>query len=119
MRPFVPDNLVPESGSCSWVAFSQKNQSPGIKRQRCTRRRFPEEHRIAGRLAGAGLAWLPFWLVAERLRAGVLELAMDSGQVTGTENPAVWPRADHLPLKTQAAIGALAARIPALISEGR
>jgi DNA-binding transcriptional LysR family regulator len=66
-------------------------------------------------VSGAGLAWLPCWMFARQLRAGELELVMDSDRVLATEIHAVWPRALHLPSKTRLAIDALAAEIPALI----
>jgi DNA-binding transcriptional LysR family regulator len=58
-------------------------------------------------LAGAGLAWLPCWLIAPELRRGRLELIMNSDQVVATEIHAVWPRMTHLPLKVRVAVDAL------------
>lgn len=66
-------------------------------------------------VSGAGLAWLPCWLLTRQVQAGELELVMDSDRVLATEIYAVWPRARHLPSKTRVAIDALAAEIPALI----
>jgi DNA-binding transcriptional LysR family regulator len=66
-------------------------------------------------VAGAGLAWLPCWLLAPHLRAGELTLVMDSERVLATEIHAVWPQTRYLPSKTRAAIDALVADIPAMI----
>lgn len=66
-------------------------------------------------IAGAGLAWLPCWLLARHLRAGELELVLDCERVLATEIYAVWPQTRYLPSKTRAAIDALAAQIPALM----
>jgi DNA-binding transcriptional LysR family regulator len=83
------------------------------------------ESRIAGRLrfddlqaiadaavAGAGLAWLPCWLVGKHVAAGELVLVMDSERVLATEIHAVWPQASRLPSKTRVAIDALIEEIP-------
>lgn len=58
-------------------------------------------------IAGAGLAWLPCWMLAQYARAGELKLVMDSRRVVGTEIHAVWPQTRYLPSKTRAAIDAL------------
>jgi DNA-binding transcriptional LysR family regulator len=65
---------------------------------------------------GAGLAWLPCWLVAPHVRAGELILVMDSERVLAADVHAVWPKARYMPAKTRAAVDLLAARIPALLS---
>jgi DNA-binding transcriptional LysR family regulator len=67
-------------------------------------------------VAGAGLAWLPCWLVGPHVRAGELTLVMDSERVLSTDIHAVWPRARYLPAKTRAAVDALAAKIPSMIA---
>jgi DNA-binding transcriptional LysR family regulator len=66
-------------------------------------------------VSGAGLAWLPCWLMAPHVRAGALTLVMDSERVLATAIHAVWPRTRYLPSKTRAAIDALAAKIPAMM----
>jgi len=67
-------------------------------------------------VAGAGLAWLPCWLVSPHVRDGELELVMDSERVLSTDIHAVWPKARYLPAKTRAAIDTLVTRIPVMIS---
>jgi DNA-binding transcriptional LysR family regulator len=62
-------------------------------------------------LAGAGLAWLPCWLVAPHVRAGNLQLVMNSERVVATDIYAVWPRARYLSTKTRAAIDTLAVEV--------
>jgi DNA-binding transcriptional LysR family regulator len=61
---------------------------------------------------GAGLAWLPYWLVAERVRGAQLVLVLEEERRYGSEIYAVWPQNKHLPSKVRAAIDVLAARIP-------
>ncbi|NMO19649.1 LysR family transcriptional regulator [Pyxidicoccus fallax] len=61
---------------------------------------------------GAGLGWLPSWLVAERIRDGRLVVVLEQERRYSNEVFAVWPQNKHLPSKVRAAIDALVARIP-------
>ena len=67
-------------------------------------------------IAGAGLAWLPCWMLARYVGTGELEVLMHGDQLAAHEVHAVWPQARHLPSKTRAAIDALAARVPAMLA---
>jgi DNA-binding transcriptional LysR family regulator len=67
-------------------------------------------------VAGAGLAWLPCWLVGRHVSAGELTLVMDSERVLAADIHAVWPKARYLPAKIRVAVDALAAKIPAMIA---
>lgn len=66
-------------------------------------------------VAGAGLAWLPCWLLAPYVRDGRLELVMGSDAVLGSEIHAVWPQSHHLPAKIRVAIDALVRQVPCRI----
>lgn len=87
------------------------------------------DHRAAGRLrfddllaiadaaaAGAGLAWLPCWLMAPYLRDGRLVLVMDSNSVSGAEVFAVRPSSRHVPSKVRVVIDALVDEIPSMLA---
>lgn len=64
---------------------------------------------------GMGLAWLPSWLVRERLNAGELvELLPDEGRLPYDVH-ALWLQTPHLPPKVRVAIDALAAELPGLM----
>lgn len=65
--------------------------------------------------SGAGLAWLPCWLVARLTRGEELELVIGGERVPATPVHAVWAHTRYLPAKTRAAIDALAAGVPALM----
>jgi len=66
-------------------------------------------------LLGMGLAWLPSWLVRERLKAGELvELLPDEGRLPYDVH-ALWLQTPHLPPKVRVAIDALAAELPGLM----
>ncbi|MBP8276999.1 MAG: LysR family transcriptional regulator [Propionivibrio sp.] len=68
-------------------------------------------------IAGAGLAWLPCWLVAKHVRTGELELVLDCDHRSTTEIHAVWPHSRYLPIKTRMAIDALVAETPKLVGD--
>ena len=61
---------------------------------------------------GMGLAWQPHWLISDHIRAGrLVELWTDRPSAT-IEAYAVWPAAQHLPLRSRLAIDALASELP-------
>lgn len=66
--------------------------------------------------AGAGLAWLPCWLVAKLSRAGELELVIGGDRLPATPIQAVWAQTRYLPAKTRAAIDVLVAGVPTLMT---
>lgn len=82
-----------------------------------SRIRFDDMEAIAGAAAaGAGLAWLPSWLVADRIRSGALARVLDDVPGLGCEIYAVWPQTRHLPSKVRVVVDALVARAPALLA---
>lgn len=66
--------------------------------------------------SGAGLAWLPCWLVARLAREGELELVIGGEHVPAAPIHAVWAHTRYLPAKTRAGIDALVAGVPALMN---
>lgn len=64
--------------------------------------------------AGLGLAWLPCWLIRERVARGELVRLFDGPAMEFTTS-ALWPRAPFLPLRVRVLIDALAARLPAMM----
>ena len=66
--------------------------------------------------SGAGLAWLPCWLVARLARAGELELVIGGDRVPAAPIHAVWAQTRYLPAKTRAAIDALVAGVPGVMA---
>ncbi|WP_050436168.1 LysR family transcriptional regulator [Chondromyces crocatus] len=78
-----------------------------------SRIRFDDLEAIAAAaVAGAGLAWLPCWLVADALRAGTLVPVLEGERAFGYDIHAVWPLTQHLPSRVRVAIDALVARVP-------
>lgn len=87
--------------------------------QIASRIRFDDLEAIANAAtAGAGLAWLPYWLVADRIRAGNLTQVLEGEAGVGYDVYAVWPQTRHLPLKVRVVVDELAARIPSLLAAG-
>ncbi|MBP0578810.1 LysR family transcriptional regulator [Labrys sp. LIt4] len=67
-------------------------------------------------VAGAGLAWMPCWLVAERVRRGELIRVLTEHPGLVFDVHALWPRAPVQPLRVRAAIDLLATNLSRLMS---
>ncbi|MFD1981173.1 LysR family transcriptional regulator [Mesorhizobium newzealandense] len=61
---------------------------------------------------GMGLAWLPYWLVRERIQAGALVALLPHEPRYLYDCYALWLQTPHLPLKVRLAVDALAAALP-------
>jgi len=70
-------------------------------------------------IAGAGIAWLPDWLLARYMQAGQLARVLADHRADAMPIHVLWPHARHLPAKTRCAIDALVAAMPACLEEGR
>ncbi|HEV2678681.1 MAG TPA: LysR family transcriptional regulator [Aliidongia sp.] len=67
-------------------------------------------------VAGMGLAWLPSWLVRERIQAGALVSLLPDQPEFLYDGYALWLKAPRLPLKVRLAIDALAAALPGFMT---
>jgi DNA-binding transcriptional LysR family regulator len=65
--------------------------------------------------AGMGLAWLPVWLIRDRIAAGTLVTVLPKEPSYLYDVTALWLQTPHLPLKVRLAIDALAAELPKLM----
>lgn len=82
-----------------------------------SRFRFDDLDAIADAAAeGLGLAWLPYWLVRNRLKSGDLVRVMPHISPHLSEVWAVWPEGSHLPTRVRSAIDALAGALPKVAS---
>jgi DNA-binding transcriptional LysR family regulator len=61
--------------------------------------------------AGHGLAWLPSWLIRDRVRSGALIPLLTDVPSRIFVTRALWPKTPHLPLRVRFAIDALAAAL--------
>ncbi|MGN8115596.1 LysR family transcriptional regulator [Labrys sp. 22185] len=66
--------------------------------------------------AGMGLAWLPSWLVRERLEAGTLVKLLPDQPDYLYDAYALWLETPHLPRKVRVTVDALAAALPAMMA---
>ncbi|MCF6116898.1 LysR family transcriptional regulator [Mesorhizobium muleiense] len=66
--------------------------------------------------AGMGLAWLPYWLVRERIQAGALVVLLPEQPGFLYDAYALWLQTPQLPLKVRLAVDALAAALPRLMT---
>lgn len=82
-----------------------------------SRFRFDDIDAIADAAAeGLGLAWLPYWLVRDRLAKGELVQVLHHVPSHVSEVWALWPDGPHLPTRIRAAIDALVLELPKLAS---
>jgi DNA-binding transcriptional LysR family regulator len=65
---------------------------------------------------GMGLAWLPSWLVRERLQTGALVRVLRDQPEFPYDCHALWLPTPRLPLKVRVAVDALAAALPKLVA---
>jgi len=67
-------------------------------------------------IAGAGLAWLPSWLIAHYVLRGQLVAVLPSYREQPAPIHVIWPTAAHMPAKTRYAIDALVAGTPSCLA---
>lgn len=65
--------------------------------------------------SGLGLAWLPYWLVRDRIQAGALVALLPQQPGFLYDCHALWLQTPHLPLKVRLAVDALAAALPRMM----
>ena len=65
---------------------------------------------------GAGLGWLPSWLVRERIAAGRLVEVLQEQSGYPYDVFALWLQTPHLPLKVRLAVDALVQELPQIMS---
>lgn len=63
-----------------------------------------------------GLAWLPYWLVRERVQAGALVPLFPDQPGFLHDAYALWLQTQHLPRKIRLAVDALAGALPGYMS---
>ncbi|MBN3729602.1 LysR family transcriptional regulator [Burkholderia sp. Tr-20390] len=81
--------------------------------QPTSRLRFDDLEAIAdAAVDGMGLAWIPYWLIRDRMRRGELVEIWGHRPTAVVEGYAVWPAAQYLPLRCRLAIDVLASELP-------
>ncbi|RWQ55361.1 LysR family transcriptional regulator [Mesorhizobium sp.] len=94
-----------------------RHGQPALEVMPVGRLRFDDLAAIAdAAAAGMGLAWLPYWLVRERIQAGALVPLLSDQPGFLYDAYALWLQTPHLPLKVRLAVEALAAALPRLMT---
>ena len=82
-----------------------------------SRLRFDDLDAIAdAAAAGMGLAWLPCWLIRDRVASGDLVTVLGDSPRLVFDTYALWPSTPQMPLRLRAAIDALAEGLPKLVT---
>ncbi|AOO83711.1 LysR family transcriptional regulator [Bosea vaviloviae] len=98
-----------------WL-FPRKDE-PALEITPASRLRLDDLDAIAEAAAlGMGLAWLPRWLVRERMQSGTLVPVLPEQPEFLYDCHALWLQTPHLPLKVRLAVDALAATLPKLMT---
>ena len=114
------DDLANHDGVVYWRAGQSRewlfprDGAPRVASPR-SRLRFDDLETIAdAAAAGLGLAWLPCWLIRERVERGELVRVLANEPSMIVHVYALWPSAPQLPLRTRLAIDTLAQALPKL-----
>ena len=90
-----------------------RNDQPQVEVTPVNRLRLDDLDAIAdAATTGMGLAWLPCWLVRERIQAGALVPLLSDEPGFLYDCYALWLQTSHLPLKVHLAVDRLAAALP-------
>ncbi|WP_192363528.1 LysR family transcriptional regulator [Mesorhizobium mediterraneum] len=94
-----------------------RNGQPALEVMPVSRLRLDDLDAIAdAATAGMGLAWLPYWLVRERIQTGALVPLLPEQPGFLYDVYALWLQTPQLPLKVRLAVDALAAALPRLMT---
>ncbi|CAH0444510.1 LysR family transcriptional regulator [Ralstonia pseudosolanacearum] len=63
-------------------------------------------------VAGLGIAWLPRWLVRDRIEAGALAVLWAGRPTASMDSHAIWPATDYMPLRVRLLIDTLVEKLP-------
>lgn len=66
-------------------------------------------------VAGMGIAWLPRWLVRDRIDTGALVVLWESRPTASMDTHAIWPATNYMPLRARLAIDTLVENLPRAI----
>ncbi|WP_442956705.1 LysR substrate-binding domain-containing protein [Propionivibrio sp.] len=67
-------------------------------------------------VAGMGLAWLPFWLIRDRVLSGTLVQVLKDQTGYVVDTYALWPKMPRIPLRVRVAVDALVERLPKIMT---
>ncbi len=97
-----------------WL-FPQEDQPP-LEITPANRLRFDDLDAVAeAAILGMGLAWLPSWLVRERIASGALVQLLPEHPAFLYDAHALWLQVPHLPRRVRLAVEALTDALPAMM----
>ena len=100
-----------------WLFPRNGNDQPAVEITPANRLRLDDLDAIAdAAVMGMGLAWLPYWLVRERIETGALEQLLPDQPGFLYDAYALWLQTPQLPLKVRLAVDALAAALPGFMT---
>jgi DNA-binding transcriptional LysR family regulator len=67
-------------------------------------------------ISGAGIAWLPDWLIRQQIAEGKLAEIMQNVQNITFPVHVIWPQTPRLPLKIRLAVDKLVHQLPARLA---
>ncbi len=122
----VPTDLTDLANHDALVYWRNEQAYPWVLRDRNGatvtarlkwRLQFDNQEAIAdAALRGMGVAWLPSWLVRDGVKAGRLVPLLEDCSSIPPDTHAVWPTAQHIPLRLRVALDALADRVPKMVA---
>lgn len=66
-------------------------------------------------VAGMGIAWLPRWLVRDRIESGALAVLWEERPAAFMDSHAIWPANDYMPLRVRLVIDTLVEKLPQVV----
>jgi DNA-binding transcriptional LysR family regulator len=100
--------------TCPWL-FPRQDGGP-IEIIPKSRLRLDDLEAIAdAAVSGAGLAYLPCWLIRDRLQSGALKRVLADYPGLVLDSHALWLETPHLPLRIRLAVDALASGLPKIM----
>lgn len=105
--------IIYSRSSCVRPWLFPRHDQPAAEVMPISRLRLDDLDAIAdAAVTGMGLAWLPCWLIRERIQAGALVPLLPDQPKFLYDSYALWLETPHLPLKVRLAVDALAAALP-------
>ena len=105
-----------QSGRVHGWRFPGGDASP-VTIQPKTRLRFDDLEAIAdAAVSGMGLAWLPCWLIRDRILSGELVRVLEDRPGLVFDVHALWPQSQNLPLRVRVAIDTLVEMLPKVMA---
>jgi len=105
------------SGYTSTWRFPKSGNEPAVTFKPQARLRLDDVEAIADLASrGMGIAWLPYWLVKERIQSGILVPVLEDQPGFVMESYALWPQTHSLPLRVRVVVDELSNELPKVMA---